>query len=118
MSPAEDQFRMSDNGLEPLASGGEKDGRRASPGTGFGDKKKVAIMIGLGVIALSVVAYQFLGGQGTAHGVVGVLDFFHERCNGFWCCFRLVHKLIRPVSLNQVKLKMNWLFLHQYWNEH
>jgi hypothetical protein len=55
---------MSDNGLEPLASGGEKEGRRASPGTGFGDKKKVAIMIGLGVIALGVVAYEFLGGKG------------------------------------------------------
>jgi hypothetical protein len=58
-TPKADDVRLSKKGLESPSQKGKVQG-------GFGDTKKVLILAGLGVLALGVVAYQFLGGSGPA----------------------------------------------------
>jgi hypothetical protein len=60
------QYRMSENGLEPLTSKHDRElgGRKTS--LGMKDKKKVAILVGLLVVGCGVVAFQFLRGQSPA----------------------------------------------------
>jgi len=57
--PNANQVRISGKGLEavPAGTGGKVSG-------GFGDKKKVIILLVLGAVACAIVAYQFLGGKG------------------------------------------------------
>jgi len=61
MKREEDAFRMSDSGLEPVAT--ERRSARARPGgSGLGDKKKLVVLLALAVVGAGVVGYQFLGG--------------------------------------------------------
>jgi len=62
--PVANLYRMSEKGLEPIAAGDEQGRRGKSHGTGFGDAKKVALLVGLAVAAAGVVAYQFTRGGG------------------------------------------------------
>lgn len=61
MRREEDIFRMSDEGLEPVAAE-RRSGRARAGGAGFGDKKKTIVLVALAVVGAGVVGYQFLGG--------------------------------------------------------
>ncbi|MFO8014915.1 MAG: hypothetical protein R6X20_16630 [Phycisphaerae bacterium] len=58
-APRTNDVRLSKKGLETPSQKGKVQG-------GFGDTKKVLILGALGLVALAVVAYQFLGGSGPA----------------------------------------------------
>jgi hypothetical protein len=69
-----DPFRMSDDGLEPLPAD-DRMARGRPAGTGFGDKKKVAILLVLALVGGALVAWQFLGGGGPKEaGAVTLTD--------------------------------------------
>jgi len=55
--PKPGDVRLSKKGLESPSGKGKVQG-------GFGDTKKVLVLVGLAVVALGVVAYQFIGGSG------------------------------------------------------
>ncbi len=55
------EVRFSGKGLEAVSP--EEKGKVSG---GFGDTKKVLILVGLGVVALGVVVYQFTSGDGPA----------------------------------------------------
>lgn len=63
MKREDDTFRMTDDGLEPVAAE-RRSGRTRAAGAGLGDKKKVVVLVALAVVGASVVGYQFLGGGG------------------------------------------------------
>jgi hypothetical protein len=63
-APKVSDVRLSKKGLESPSQKGKVQG-------GFGDTKKVIILASLGLIALAVVAYQFLGGSGPAPAKAG-----------------------------------------------
>jgi len=59
----DEPFRMSDDIAEPPSPGEEMDGAEIHRGSGFGDKKKVAVLGILLVAGIGLGAYQFLHGS-------------------------------------------------------
>ncbi|MCX5682493.1 MAG: hypothetical protein NT049_02260 [Planctomycetota bacterium] len=61
MKRDDEDFRMSDSGLEPVAVE-RRSGNSRSSGPGSAGKKKVILLVVLAVAAVGFAAYQFLGG--------------------------------------------------------